>query len=337
MASTEVFFAPEARHVLTIGKDLVTDKAGALIELVKNCYDADATRVNITFAYTEEKEEFVICIEDDGHGMTEDDFVNKWMVPSTSNKKKRKSAKFKRSLQGNKGIGRYAVATLGQGLRLETKTEDGAFLSAEVNWNDFADPSKKLSEVPIRLEVNNGNSEIPTHGATLKITAQDETAKEWMGIDFDRIEIQLQKLLPQASSGAPDLDFAIHVRYIGVVGKEATEYAPIKPIDLFDLYQYLIEAEYDEDSQTIKFAYKSADSLDVSDEGSGTLNCKGLGIKGGDSTDFLHGFRCSFSVFDLDKHGIKRIVARAGESITAGGQLTEKEIKNKLKLASVSC
>ncbi len=332
MASTEVFFVPEARHVLTIGKDLVTDKAGALIELVKNCYDADATRVNITFAYTEEKEEFVICIEDDGHGMTEDDFLNKWMVPSTSNKKKRKSAKFKRSLQGNKGIGRYAVATLGQGLHLETKTENGAFLSAVINWNDFADPSKKLSEVPIRLEVNNGNSEIPPHGTTLKITAQDDAAKEWMSVDFGRIETQLQKLLPQASSVAPDLDFAIHVRYIGVVDKEDTEVA-IKPLNLFDFYQYLIEARYDEDSQTINYTYNSAALLDVSDEGSGTLNCKELGINGGDSTDFLRGFHCSFSVFDRDKPGLKRIIARAREKAT-DGLLTEKKIKDRLDLAS---
>ena len=33
---------PAGRHVLTIGEDLIQDQYAAIVELVKNCYDADS-------------------------------------------------------------------------------------------------------------------------------------------------------------------------------------------------------------------------------------------------------------------------------------------------------
>lgn len=40
---------PETRILKMLGEDLIKDEKTALIELVKNSYDADATNINIFF------------------------------------------------------------------------------------------------------------------------------------------------------------------------------------------------------------------------------------------------------------------------------------------------
>ncbi|SUJ01071.1 DNA mismatch repair enzyme (predicted ATPase) [Sphingobacterium spiritivorum] len=83
---------PAARIIHTIGSDLIGDAYAALIELVKNSYDADASRVDIIFEYKkiDSEEALVITIKDDGHGMSFDTLINKWLVPATNDKLERK-------------------------------------------------------------------------------------------------------------------------------------------------------------------------------------------------------------------------------------------------------
>ena len=74
---------------MSIGKDLIKDLPAALVELVKNSYDADASYVKIT--YLKNENELKIVVEDDGHGMSQDTVLNAWMVPSTDYKLKKKN------------------------------------------------------------------------------------------------------------------------------------------------------------------------------------------------------------------------------------------------------
>ena len=77
-----------------IGRDLITDRITALFELVKNCYDANATEVEVSFenvgidAGTADKSRGRITIKDNGFGMSFEDIRDKWMVIGTSNKRK---------------------------------------------------------------------------------------------------------------------------------------------------------------------------------------------------------------------------------------------------------
>ena len=41
---------PAGRHILTIGEDLIQDQYAAIVELFKNCYDADSPDAEIVFA-----------------------------------------------------------------------------------------------------------------------------------------------------------------------------------------------------------------------------------------------------------------------------------------------
>lgn len=123
---------PYVRLLKMLGEDLIKDEKTAMIELVKNAYDADATLVTINFKNfgdnfisTDNSE---IVIEDNGEGMTDEILRNEWLNPGTPYKKTRKNSSYPtkkgRILQGEKGIGRFAMFKLGRTIELNTKHQD---------------------------------------------------------------------------------------------------------------------------------------------------------------------------------------------------------------------
>jgi len=125
-----------ARLLTMIGDQLIKNEKVALIELIKNSYDADANWVQIRFKnFTIDKDENTLIknknacieIEDDGIGMSFDTVENVWLNPATPNKFIQKQegknlTKKKRIIQGEKGIGRFAVYKLGTTIELTTKS-----------------------------------------------------------------------------------------------------------------------------------------------------------------------------------------------------------------------
>ena len=127
-----------------VGKDLITNDNIAIFELVKNSYDAYATKVEIRFSDDE------IVIADNGKGMSFNDLKNKWLFLGYSAKKdgtedadsdvKQRSYrdKIKRHYAGAKGIGRFSCDRLGKHLSLTTKSEDSQTTETIiVDWRDF--------------------------------------------------------------------------------------------------------------------------------------------------------------------------------------------------------
>ena len=55
---------PAGRHIFTIGRDLIKDNYAAVIELVKNAYDADSPDVKIEFKKATDNTECSIIISD---------------------------------------------------------------------------------------------------------------------------------------------------------------------------------------------------------------------------------------------------------------------------------
>ena len=75
---------PAGRHILTIGRDLIQDNYAAVVELVKNAYDADSPDVtHRIYGIFPTTVGYSIVISDHGHGMSREDVINNWMVPST--------------------------------------------------------------------------------------------------------------------------------------------------------------------------------------------------------------------------------------------------------------
>ncbi len=79
-------FRPRARIIRTIGDQLISGPEAAVIELVKNAYDADASYVWIRFTPPLEASKGRISIKDDGHGMSLSDVQDKWMEPATAHR-----------------------------------------------------------------------------------------------------------------------------------------------------------------------------------------------------------------------------------------------------------
>ena len=117
-----------ARALAALGRDLVTDDVVAVMELVKNAYDAGATCVDIRIRWTgkgedasETEGESYIEIEDDGHGMDLATIRDVWCVIGTPFRRDSTVTKVRgrsRAVTGEKGLGRLSAARLGKRLRL---------------------------------------------------------------------------------------------------------------------------------------------------------------------------------------------------------------------------
>jgi signal transduction histidine kinase len=152
---------PYARILTMLGDQLIKNEQIALTELIKNSYDADADWVKVSFenfgknleVYNDSK----IIIEDNGEGMTLESIEKNWMNPATPNKfvekgKEKKTKKKRRIIQGEKGIGRFAILKLGKKILITTRPENSN-IEYEIDYNlspfddDFLTENKKKKEI----------------------------------------------------------------------------------------------------------------------------------------------------------------------------------------------
>lgn len=121
-----------------IGKDLINNDNIAVLELVKNSFDAQAKKVDITFEgiQRENPSEGRLIIADDGTGMSLEDIETKWLNIAYSEKKEAHTQNG-RMMAGAKGVGRFSCDRLGENLKLYTRKQGQGILLLEVNWGDF--------------------------------------------------------------------------------------------------------------------------------------------------------------------------------------------------------
>lgn len=256
---------PAGRHLLTIGRDLIQDSYAAIVELVKNAYDADSESVEIHFKATEKPSEKIsdnpekrieITVRDYGHGMSQDTVINKWMVPSTSDKLERKKSPHGRIMQGRKGIGRYAASMLGSTLLLETVSEDSEKTTVLVNWHDF-ETSEYLDDVELLVETHPTDEQ---SGTALTIEGGEEYYREWNEKQFKDLNFELKKLISpvQNSMDKAAQDFQIHLKISGFSDVEDLE-ETIAPYPIFDLYDYKISGRINSNGKgTLTYALQKA-------------------------------------------------------------------------------
>ena len=121
---------PYARLLTMLGDQLIRNERVALVELLKNAYDADASWVKVTFEGFDDHFRSTthsrIVIEDDGLGMDEHTIREHWANPATPVKAQAKSGGHRTSpggrvIQGEKGIGRFALLKLGRTIKVTTR------------------------------------------------------------------------------------------------------------------------------------------------------------------------------------------------------------------------
>lgn len=199
-----------------IGRDLISDKYIAVFELVKNSYDARASKVDISFVKTEEGRDQII-ISDNGCGMTYNDIVEKWLFVAYSEKtpKNQERSSFrdeiKREVAGAKGVGRFSCDRLGSSLTLITKTQfEKQASKVEVNWNKFElDDTQEFVDIPVQYSKV---AELPSgfvKGTTLIV---DFLRESWSRDELLKLKRSLMKLIsPDANKGELPFDIELIV------------------------------------------------------------------------------------------------------------------------------
>ena len=138
LKNSEITMSFHPRAFSAFGSELVTNDSVAMTELVKNSYDAFASGVMIVFG--NDSDEHYIEIIDDGLGMSQEIVSTSWAVVATPFKKNNPSVERNgriRYVSGNKGLGRFSAARLGQKMSIITKCKDDICFSAEIDWNSF--------------------------------------------------------------------------------------------------------------------------------------------------------------------------------------------------------
>jgi len=188
-------FKARARALDMLGRQQIAGIPTAISELFKNAHDAYARRVEADL-YRPEK---TFTLRDDGLGMTEEDFTERWLTLGTDSKL---GAKFgltappvdedqeTRPIMGEKGVGRLAIATLGPQVLILTRAkrdaELGDLVAAFISWQIFECPGLELSDVQVPLK--------SFKGGTLPTKAQiDELVKE----SIENVKALEKKLDPE--------------------------------------------------------------------------------------------------------------------------------------------
>ncbi len=198
----------ELKNIL--GRDLITSPDIAILELVKNSYDAHASKVEITF------DDDYLCIADNGKGMSKYDLINKWLFVAYSAKSdgtedKSYRSKFKRHYAGAKGIGRMSCDRLARYLDLTTRSEvENKTEVLHVDWKVFElDKQTEFDTIDIPHETIDYIPKFP-------YSSQIGTKLEFHGLhtswnreDIQRLKKSLEKMI-NPFSGTDD-DFKIEI------------------------------------------------------------------------------------------------------------------------------
>jgi signal transduction histidine kinase len=118
-----------------LGMEQLHDPALAVLELVKNSWDANATRVEIDIKRGGDRPFISVC--DNGDGMGLDEFRDRWLVIGSSHKRGLAKAPRRRPLIGEKGLGRLASYALGADLSIQSSRADGDGFEATLNWDSL--------------------------------------------------------------------------------------------------------------------------------------------------------------------------------------------------------
>lgn len=153
--NSNIGFKPKARIILQLGDQLIRSENIALLEIIKNSYDACAHKVTVTMKHLDDPENGLIIIEDDGFGMNYNLIKDVWLVPGTTFKKNQiESNKFtspcNRIPLGEKGIGRFSAHKLGEEIEVISREEGNKEAVLKIIWKDF-DNDDMLDGVPINL------------------------------------------------------------------------------------------------------------------------------------------------------------------------------------------
>ncbi|MEG0835456.1 MAG: sensor histidine kinase [Anaerovoracaceae bacterium] len=132
-----------SRATILLGRESVSRVDGAIIELIKNTYDADSGFCYLCFDVENDR----IYLLDNGVGMTKSVIETCWMLIGTDNKRVEYLSAKDRIKSGEKGIGRFALDRLGSKCKMYTKHHSEDLICWETDWSNFERAGQSIDDV----------------------------------------------------------------------------------------------------------------------------------------------------------------------------------------------
>ncbi len=238
-------FIIHPRVFKALGTDLVTNDVVAIIELVKNAYDAYATAVEIRFI--EDATGLVLEIEDNGSGMSRETIREAWCTVATPYRQQNAVAKSKgnpdRRTSGEKGLGRLSAARLGTKLEMVTQSAGEACWTLNVDWEQLA--SAGSLEQCVATIQRTDPSPLKTSGTLLRIAPLRTV---WNEQTWDDLRDNLARLLPPFGEVG---GFSIRITTPGEAGDEVN----IEPPSFLRHPKYMIRGRVSNNG-AVQYEYK---------------------------------------------------------------------------------
>lgn len=193
MKVKEKYFSVDARTIIQLGRDSIKEFTTALIELVKNSYDADAETVELEI-FSKNKGNY-IRIADDGFGMTEQIIDDNWLRIGFSEKRLKKRSQNNRRKTGEKGIGRIAADRLGKKLTIKTKSNEDKAQGLIVYWDKFDTDNKDIKDIPIEV-IEDPILILPNKSKTGTEIIIEQLRQNWDVESLDKLYTELTTLTP---------------------------------------------------------------------------------------------------------------------------------------------
>lgn len=276
--TTKIPFKVSARAGKLLGRENFSNAEGAITELVKNSYDADAENCLVIFdipiTQIEDengilqnipvKEKSVLYIIDNGDGMKKKTVEDYWMQIGTGNKEQYFLSDNKRVKTGAKGIGRFALDRLGLNTEMWTlskNADNNTGIYWQMNWSQFDDLEKsiseieaEISEIPIQLEdkiqeLLGGDFDFRDltnidfkSGTILKISNLKD---EWYTDEIANVYKSLEALIPPKELNIP---FQVYFKYF----QNFSNYGYVNTA-FYNDFDYKIKCKYNAESLTVEF------------------------------------------------------------------------------------
>lgn len=276
--TTKIPFKVSARAGKLLGRENFSNPEGAITELVKNSYDADAENCLVIFdipiiqiedengeiQIIPVKEKSILYIIDNGDGMEKNTVEDYWMQIGTGNKEQFFLSDNRRVKTGAKGIGRFALDRLGLNTEMWTlskNAKNNIGIYWKMNWTQFDDLEKSISEIeaeisviPIQIEAKiqellgkkfdfRDLSNIDFNSGTiLKISNLKD---EWYTDEIENVYKSLEALIPPKELNIPFQVYFKHLQNFFAYGYVNTAF--------YNDFDYKIKAKYIAESLTVEF------------------------------------------------------------------------------------
>jgi len=192
----ELPFRPRARLLQLLGDQLIGNSRLAIFELVKNSFDADASKVTVSLKNLDTHEPY-ITVTDNGEGMSLATLTDVWLVPGhdfRENQRKNliRTPNYHRLPLGEKGVGRFAVHKLGNFIEVVTRARSQEECVVKIDWAEII-KHPFLADAPVTISAR--KPEIFTEDRTgTQITIRDLRQKTWTRGDVRRLQRQITSI-----------------------------------------------------------------------------------------------------------------------------------------------